>query len=300
MSAILVTGVRGFVGGQVVSAARARGLDVREASGDLRDPAVAQREVREHRPGAVVHLAAARRAPGLQTWTTLRDDLAMTGGLLVALAEHAPEAVLVAAGSAAQYGMGRDVALREEDAARPRSPYGAAKCAIEQAVLAPPLRAGVRVVWARAFNHVGPGQGLDAPLPQWARQVAELERAGGGQLRTGRLDVVRDFLDVRDVAAAYLALAQSPEADGVVNLCSGRGLKLTAVVERLVTEATVAVEVVPDPALLRGSDPPVVVGDPARLQALTGWAPQRDPLDTVAEVLDRWRSEITVDAPLHG
>jgi GDP-4-dehydro-6-deoxy-D-mannose reductase len=300
VSAILVTGARGFVGGQVVAAGRAHGLDVREAAGDLRDPDVATALVREHRPAAVVHLAAAHRARGLRAWDTLRDDLAMTAALVQALAQGAPEAVLVAAGSAAQYGLGRPERLREQDTAEPVSAYGVAKCVIERALLADPLRGGLRVVWARAFNHVGPGQGLDAPLPQWARQVAEAEQAGGGQLRTGRLDVVRDFLDVRDVADAYLALAASPEAAGVVNLCSGDGLALTALVERLVAEAHADIEVVPDPALLRGTDPPVVVGDPSRLRALTGWSPRRSPLDAVGEVLDRWRAEITADAPLHG
>src|SRR5205823_3024235 len=41
VSAILVTGAHGFVGGQVVAAARARGLDVRESAGDLREPEIA-------------------------------------------------------------------------------------------------------------------------------------------------------------------------------------------------------------------------------------------------------------------
>jgi GDP-4-dehydro-6-deoxy-D-mannose reductase len=300
VNALLVTGGQGFVGGQVLAAARSRGLDARASEGDLRDPDVALHQIREHRPAAVVHLAAARRAPGLKAWATLQDDLAMTSALLIALAQEAPDAILVAAGSAAQYGMGAREPLREDDVAEPLSPYGAAKCAIERAVLAGPLRGGVRVVWARAFNHVGPGQGLDAPLPQWARQVAQAERAGGGTVRTGRLDVVRDFLDVRDVADAYLALAASPHAAGAVNLCSGAGIELTALVDRLVAEARAEIDVTPDPALLRGIDPPVVVGDATRLHALTGWSPTRSPLDTVAEVLDRWRAETTADAPLNG
>jgi GDP-4-dehydro-6-deoxy-D-mannose reductase len=300
VSAILVTGARGFVGGQVLAAGRAQGLDLRESAGDLRDPDVARRAVREHRPTAVVHLAAARRAGGLAAWGALRDDLAMTAALVVALAEEAPDALLVAAGSAAQYGMGGPEPLREQDAVEPLAPYGAAKCVLERAVLAAPLRGPVRIVWARPFNTLGPRQGLDAPLPQWARQVAEAERAGGGTVRTGRLDVVRDFLDVRDVADAYLALAAAPAAAGAVNLCSGRGITLRDLVDRLVSAAAVEVEVVPDPALQRANDPPVVVGDPSLLHALTGWSPARDPLDAVGAVLDRWRSVVAEEATVGG
>ncbi len=293
---LLVTGAQGFVGRHVVARGLEQGRNVESAACDLRAGAAVAELVAVASPAAVVHLAASPRLPGVSPWHTLAEDLAMAGAVLNAVAEHAPEAPVLFAGSAAQYGMGLADPLRESDPLAPLSPYGAAKCVLERACTEAALNRGVRVIWARAFNHVGPGQGPDAPVAQWARQVAEAELAGGGTLRTGSLDVVRDVLDVRDVADAYLALVSSP-AEGAVNVCSGEPTPLSLLAALVAELATVAIELELDPALLRGVDPPVVVGDPGRLRALTGWAPRVELAAGVGELLDECRAAVAANAP---
>ncbi len=283
-----MTGSGGFVGRWVVLRARAAGRSVGECDWDLRDTPLTERRLAEDPPQAVIHLAATPR--DADPWSALADDLRMAGALLGGLALHAPHAVVLVAGSAAQYGAGLPRPLTEQDATHPLSPYGAAKCVLECALTAPPLGRGVRVIWTRSFNHIGPGQGADAPAAQWAAQVAAAERAGGGELRTGRLSVVRDFLDVRDVADAYLALVEG-DAGGVVNVCSGVATPLRAVAGELVRQAAAPVSLVCDPALVRDVDPPHVVGDPARLRALTRWQPRIALADSVAELLAEAREK---------
>lgn len=52
------------------------------------------------------------------------------------------------------------------------------------------------------------------------------------------------------------------------------------------------VELVPDPDLNRPLDIPVFIGDASRLRTVTGWEP-RIPFDeTLAAVLERWRSSL--------
>jgi GDP-4-dehydro-6-deoxy-D-mannose reductase len=275
---LLVTGSRGFVGRHVLARAAHRDLDAAAVEGDLRDPAVAGAAMAGALPRAIVHLAntghAARRN---DPWAALVDDIAMAGNLLRAVAVHAPDARVLVVGSAAQYGRGLARPLREDDPTAPLTPYGAAKDLVERAVLGPGTALGIDVVAVRAFNHCGPGQGFDAPVTQWARQLAEIRASGAaGTLRTGDLTVRRDFLDVRDVADAYLALATAgPDAAGPVNLCSGEATELRQVVELLIAAAGVEVELEVDPAFLRPDDPPNVVGDPTRLFALTDWRPRR-------------------------
>jgi GDP-4-dehydro-6-deoxy-D-mannose reductase len=273
---LLVTGSRGFVGRHLMARASARGIAAVAVTGDLRDPAAAAASVAAAAPRAVVHLAGTPHARRREDpWAALVDDLRMVGNVIAAVRRHAPEAPVIVAGSAAQYGRGLDRRLREDDATAPSSAYGNAKELVERAALGPGTALGVRTIAVRAFNHCGPGQGLDAPAAQWARQLAQARHAGGGALRTGDLAVARDFLDVRDVADAYLALAfDAPGAAGVVNVCSGEPVRLDRVVELLVEAAGVAVAVERDPALARSDDPPFVVGDPARLHALTGWRPR--------------------------
>jgi GDP-4-dehydro-6-deoxy-D-mannose reductase len=268
---VLVTGARGFVGGHVLYRARAAGLDAVAADGDLRDATHVDAVVAAAHPRAVVHLAATRR--GGPPWPALLDDLAMAGAVAAAVARHAPDAPLLIAGSAAQYGVGLPRAVTEQDSTVPMSTYGAVKSIVEQAVLTPPLGGGLRIIAARSFNHVGPGQGPEAPAAQWAREIVAAEAKGGGTIRTGELGVVRDFLDVRDVADAYLALVHSP-AEGIVNVCSGVPTPLRRVLDALVEAAAVPITVERDPALIREHDPPHVVGDPGRLRALTGWSPR--------------------------
>ncbi len=215
----------------------------------------------------------------------------MTGNVLMAAAEGAQGAPVLIPGSAAQYGLGARDPLSESAPTTAVSHYGAMKCVLETAALSPPLKGGVRVIWTRSFNHLGPGQGPSAPVANWARQLAEAERMGSGTLLTGRLDVVRDFLDVRDVADAYLQLVGS-DAEGAINVCSGTGTRLRELVQELIQLSSARVSVELDPALERSVDPPAVVGDPLKLRQAIRWAPRIDLQSSLRDVLADWRSRV--------
>jgi GDP-4-dehydro-6-deoxy-D-mannose reductase len=257
---LLVTGARGFVGKHVMQ--RAGGAAV-AFEGDLRDRDHVESELARLGPRFVIHLASGLRAAG-GALANIGDEVAMAANLLAGL--QGSGAVLLVPGSAAQYGMGAPGLIAESAPTVPVSAYGAANCVLEQISLQPAMRGDVRVIWARAFNHVGPGQGPDAPVPAWADAISS------GRVKTGRLDVVRDFLDVRDVADAYLALVRSG-AEGVVNVCSGAPVRLSEVVVLLIEAAGADAVVEEDPALVRRVDPPSIVGDPSLLHSLVAWRP---------------------------
>lgn len=288
---VLVTGATGFVGAQVLARAEARGLEAVAARGDLRDPETARRLVAETSPFAVLHLASARARAGDDVWQALAHDLLMAGNVLSAVRAFVPEAPVLVPGSAAQYGLAGPEPLPETAPTVPVGAYGSSKSVLEAACTSVALRGGVRVIWTRSFNHVGPGQGLEAPVPSWAKQVADQEATGSGILKTGRLDAVRDFLDVRDVADAYLELVASP-AEGVVNVCSGMGVRLREIANTLVGLSSARFSLEQDPALERAIDPPHVVGDPSRLRELTGWSASIDLERSLRDVLGEWRRQV--------
>jgi GDP-4-dehydro-6-deoxy-D-mannose reductase len=295
---VLLTGATGFVGRQVVGRAAVRGLEVACVKGDLRDPQVARSAVTAARPRAVIHLASTLRRTD-QPWIALADDLVMIGNVIAAVREVVPGAVMLVPGSAAQYGDGGRRQLRENDPTTALTPYGEANCVLERACISSPLVGQVRMIFTRSFNHVGPGQGADAPIAAWARQLAEAEVAGGGVVKTGRLDVRRDFVDVRDVADAYLDLVLS-DGDGIVNVCSGAAVLLADIAELLLRLVAVPVSLERDPALHRAIDPPVVVGDPTRLEHLTGFRP-RIPLEqSLADVLEEHRARVAAEGVVVG
>ena len=113
----------------------------------------------------------------------------------------------------------------------------------------------------------------------------------------GNLSPRRDVTDVRDVVRAYRLLAERGEAGEVYNVCSGRALAVSELLERLVALARCDLEVVFDPDLARPVDVPVLLGDPSRLAALTGWAPEVDLGQTLADVLEHWRGELKALPP---
>ena len=304
---ILVTGAFGFVGRHLVPRLRAAFPEAaltlcgEEGVGlDIADRAAVFDLVKAVRPEAVVHLAAisaigeARRDPE-RAW---RVNVLGTLALGEALREVVPEGVMVFASSAEVYGatFKAGVALDEGAVLAPMNTYAATKAAADLA-LGAMAGDGLRVVRVRPFNHTGAGQGEGFVVPAFAAQIA---RAGvrGGRIAVGNLEAARDFLDVADVCAAYVACI---ERDGdwapgaVFNLASGEARRIGDVLADLVRIAGVDVEVVSDPARMRASEIPVARGDAGRARAVLGWAPRVTWAVTLGDVLADWRGRVLVE-----
>ena len=229
---------------------------------------------------AVVHLAAlssgseARENPGLAWEVNAAGTarLAEVLGLRTATRQGDPNFLLVSTGEV--YGAGRGVSRKEGDPALPCSPYAGSKLGAEVAALEVSRRTGLRVMIARPFPHTGPGQDIRFVVPALASRIVAAKRIGAPVIKSGNLGNVRDFLDVRDVADAYLALLERGTAGEVYNIASGEGFALTDVLNRLerLTQWKVRPEL--EPRLARRSDIQHLVGDASKLRADTGWKPQ--------------------------
>jgi GDP-4-dehydro-6-deoxy-D-mannose reductase len=286
----LVTGGNGFVGTHVVRALRERGAQTivagrtHDGSGvdvplDLSDAQNVFGVVELARPSVIFHLAAqafvpeATRAP-LATY----DANALGTARLLEAVRSAGEPFprVVVASSAEVYGA-RDASsypLRETLPPQPATPYAASKLAAEAFALAAWRTYRIPVIVTRGFNAIGPGQDARFVVAAFAAQLARVAAGETHVMLVGNLTAQRDFLDVRDVAAAYLALAEGGEPGEVYNVSSGRAVAIGELLRGLITVARVAVEVREDPERMRPSDMPLAYGDPAKLQAATGWAPR--------------------------
>jgi GDP-4-dehydro-6-deoxy-D-mannose reductase len=155
-------------------------------------------------------------------------------------------------------------------------------------------RDGLDVVRTRSFAHTGPGQDPRFVVPSWARQIAAIERGGlEPVIRVGNLDVTRDLCDVRDVARAYLALLERGATGAAYNVCTGSGVRLDQVLERLRASSRAQFRVEHDASRLRAADLPYLVGDPAAIERDTGWKAEILLHDTLALVLADAREAVT-------
>jgi GDP-4-dehydro-6-deoxy-D-mannose reductase len=177
--------------------------------------------------------------------------------------------------------------LRETVAPSPANPYAASKAAAEMLLLGEARSFGLDVVIARAFNHIGPGQSDRFVVASFASQLAKIAGGAAPQLYVGNLDAKRDFLDVRDVVRAYVALASDGTSGEIYNVCSGTARAIRDVLRELIIAAHVPVEVRDDPSRQRPSDVPLSLGDPGKLHAATGWAPQ---IPFAASIRDIYRA----------
>ena len=296
----LVTGAGGFVGQALVAHLGAAGDEVagldRVGGPDITDAGAVRRMVEEHRPDAVYHLAAVTHIGA--SWDAplevFRINAEGTLNVLSACAAAGVGRVLVV-GSADEYGAVRpeDLPLSEDAPLRPLTPYGASKVAAEYLALQAFLGERLPVIRVRAFNHTGPAQSERFMIPGLARRIAAAERDNSKEIPIGSLEPVRDFTNVADVVVAYRLLVERAEPGEVYNVCSGVGHSVAEVAEHLLGLARHAIELVPDPALVRPVEVPRLVGDNHRLREATGWSPAIAFEETLAAILERWRAEVS-------
>ena len=302
---ILVTGAGGFAGSHLLEhlagsadlAAWSRTEPTPElarlarwAHVDILDRAQVEAAIGDLRPGMIFHCAGLPHVA--ESWGDTAAPLAVnvlgTHRVIDAAARVGRPCRILVTGSAHVYATS-DTPIDERHAVAPASPYALSKLAQEQLA----LRAaghGIEVCVARSFNHTGPRQTPAFLAPSVARQIALIERGSVEPvIKVGNLDPRRDVLDVRDAVRAYAAMMQKAPSGAVYNVASGVGRPVRTIVEALVSKSRVPIRIAQDPARMRASDVPVLVGDPRKLQQATGWQPEIEFDRMITDLLEYWR-----------
>lgn len=305
---VLVTGAAGFAGSHLVQLLAARGPVIAWARSapppgilelatwqrvDLLDRAAVLQAARDVAPAQVYHCAGSAHAG--QSWsdttTPLAENVMATHHLLEALGALGTRPRVVVTGSAMVYAPAASP-ITESQPLRPGNPYAVTKLAQEQLALRAAIEDQLDVVVARSFNHTGPRQSPDFAAASFARQVARIEQGGVEPvIRAGNLDGVRDLSDVRDVVRAYALLMEKGASGAAYNVASGVGRPVRALVDGLAARSRVPVRIEIDQTRMRPNDVPVLVGDPTRLKAATGWSPDVSFEHMLDDLLDYWRAQ---------
>jgi GDP-4-dehydro-6-deoxy-D-mannose reductase len=307
----LVTGATGFAGGHLLEAlietepavaawANPRGAPISTRHPtvqwdmvDLLDPDAVGAAIALARPSVVYHCAGSADVGG--SWADpvrpLQTNALGTHHLLEALRANDVSCPVLITGSATVYRPSTDP-IAEGAELGPSSPYAFSKLAQEMVAS--------RTTWcpvflARSFNHAGPRQSRAYVTSSFAEQIAEIE-AGLAEpvLHVGNLEARRDITDVRDTVRAYQTLVRAGRPQRPYNVCTGRAYRIGDLLETLLRLARTPITVSIDPARLRPSDNPIVVGDPSRTAAEAGWRATIPIETTLQDLLDYWRSRIVV------
>lgn len=302
----LVSGMGGFAGSYLARALQLRDFEVTgfgmhpapelEEQGvfdyqlcDITDYDAVSRLVKSIRPHHVYHLAALAQ-PSLSL-SSPRECYQVNSLGTVHLLESLREAQLnpriLIVSSAHVYEPRVDrLKIREDGIVRPRLPYGVSKWISEQVGLQYFRDYGLSILIARPFNHSGPGQEPGYVIPDFARQIARLEKSPGSDIRVGDLRPIRDFLHVQDVVEAYIQLLERGTEGEIYNVSSGEGTSIREILTRLLSLTEV------DCAILAAdlwSEPNHLVGDSGKLMRATGWHPCKLVSEMLQEVLEDWR-----------
>jgi len=291
MAIWLITGATGFVGRHVLSAlqrgfgesshlenelivlGRRRPANWPEeafVAADLNNADQLGETIRAIAPDFVIHTAG--RTPPASDDELYRANFWATIHLLSALRSARRPTRIVLSGSAAELGPvgAAELPVDETHACDPIDAYGRSKWLATVGGLSE--RAPLEVMVARVFNPIGPGT---PPTQAFGRFAARLHDPAPDplELGVGDLDACRDFIDVRDVARAMIALARDGRAGLVYNVGTGQSRRVGEGLERLISLSRRTVRVSVDPALQRRRGPADSRASIDRIVSHTSWRP---------------------------
>ncbi len=312
---VLITGATGFTGSSLVQLYVSQGWEVHGTYRhdpddstwlpsatvlhqlDLTDAAAADSLVQDLRPSVVHHLAASSSVAA--SWQDPPGTIDRNGSaqfhLLEAVRRWASEARVVVAGSCDVYGRvaPADNPINEDHPLLPVNPYALSKVVQDLMGFQYFAVYGIRVIRARPFLQLGPRRPARFVAGSFARQIAEIELGlRSPVIEVGNIDLERDFTDVRDVAAALAALADSGTPGEPYNIASGRAYTLRDMVDIMCHAAGVTVEIRSTDALQRADEAPILIGDATKLRERTGWAPNISFNRSAMDTLDYWRERV--------
>ncbi len=291
----IITGAEGFVGKHLAGHLKDRGIEAfgfdRSTGGDILDVYKVETMIDAVKPDYIFHLAAAAFVPTSFADPVKVMNINLNGShtILEAVRKYSPSTKVHLAGSSEVYGKvsPEECPIKETNPIRPQSTYAVAKYAMEKLAIQYHDTWGLHTVVTRAFNHSGPGRGVEYAESNFAKQVVAIERGEAKELVHGNLDAKRDYTDVRDMVKAYLLAIELPS--DVYNVSSGETVSMKEVIDILAGLSKRELTLVQDASRMRPSDVPLLLGDSTKFRKLTGWKPTINVEKMLNDLLAYWR-----------
>ncbi len=243
---------------------------------DIRDTAKFDEVLTTYKPYGIVHTAALKAVGESMEKPDeyFEVNFHATTKMLELITKHSIKNFIFSSTAAVYGAPDHSNPIKEDDPKNPISPYGASKLAAEGEVnkfLTIPGNHGTSL---RFFNVVGTGapELMDNSVENLVPIVINKLKAGlppviyGTDYPTPDGTCIRDYVDVRDIAGAHLAAADSTAALPIaMNVGTGHGASVREVI-KLVCEAAGRTEVVATEGARRLGDPAILCASVAQIQ----------------------------------
>ena len=315
MKRILVTGFAGFVASHFIEYLYNEKLEYEICGIDIREPEFdysifndklnikfrcvdmthinqVRENIFEFQPDYILHLAAFSSVA--YSWEhpsySFMNNSNIFLNLISVVREICPKCRVLSVGSSEEYGNvpHQNLPIREDQPVNPGSPYAVARVAQEMLSKVFVDTYGMEIVMTRSFNHIGPRQEEKFVIPGFIRRVLDVRKAGEsvGEIETGNLSIVRDFVDVRDVVRAYHLLLTKGRKGEIYNICSGKGRILEEIVDMIANEVGVKISTRTNSKFIRPNDNMEIVGSPYKIETELGWKRRFDLAWTIKDMVE--------------
>jgi GDPmannose 4,6-dehydratase len=270
-------------------------------NGDLNDYVSLAGTVEESRPDYVFHLAAQSypKTSFSAPFDTLETNILGTERLLEAIRRTGGiDPVIHVCSSSEVFGRvpREKLPINEECSFHPASPYAISKIGTDMVGRFHAEAYGQKIVVTRMFTHTGPRRGDVFAESTFAKQIAMIE-AGliPPVVKTGNLNSMRTWSDVRDaVRAYYMLVTVNPIPGQYYNIGGTYSCTVGDMLDHLISISTAkeTIRVETEGARLRPLDADLQVPDTSKFHAHTGWKPEIPFEKTMKDLLDDWRGKV--------
>lgn len=292
----LVTGADGFIGSHLTEALLDKGYRVRALAqynsfnnwgwlesiaprrdleivcGDVRDGAFCRSLVQDI--DTVYHLAALIAIPYSYVAPESYVDTNIKGTLnMLEACKAAGTGRILVTSTSEVYGSALSVPIPETHPRQPQSPYSATKIAADALAKSYYNAFDLPVTIVRPFNTYGPRQSARAFIPTVISQIA----SGMKTIKLGDLTPTRDFNFVKDTAAGFMAIAETPGLEGMeINIATGSEVSMGELVNIISSLMDARINVQTDSQRIRPARSEVtrLCGDNSLITSLTDWRPK--------------------------
>lgn len=307
MKKLLITGAAGFVAGYFIEFLKENeieydilGLDIVDKLScdypsykykriNLQDKELIKEVIENFKPDYILHLASISSVS--ESWSYPVESFVNNTNIFLNIIESIRELQLstriLSVGSSEEYGNypSDKMPLKEDYELKPCNPYSVARVSQEMLSKLYADNYNLNIIMTRSFNHIGPRQRDKFVISSFIKQLLNAKYSGNMCINVGNIEIVRDFLDVRDVVEAYHKILTKGKIGEIYNVCSGNGIKLKEIINIVAEQLSITPEIYIDKNRLRPTDNLIIVGDNTKLKSELNWQPKHSLVQTLKDMI---------------